>query len=752
MKKFIYSVMVLAISAMAFTSCEDVPAPYGWPFSDNNGGGGEETQEGVYLSESFASDFGEFTVKTIKGVDWIIDFSTAKATGYADGKTTPSASYLVSPAVDLSKSTGAYLEFEYILRYIRETAVNKVLITDSYSGDPAATTWTDITGTLTEGSDWSTFYTYSVNLPAAFIGKSAVVVALYFGCETNSATWEVKNLKLVEGESQGGGGDTPVGPTEGTGTGTAADPYNVAAALSVTNQLASGASTDEVYVKGIISSIKEVDTGNFGNASYYISDDGTTANQYYVFRGYYLNKEKFTSQNQIKVGDEVVICGKLLNYQGNTPEFAQGNYIYSINGQGGSGGGGGGGTTVGTGSGTAADPYNVAAAISITTKLASGASTDEVYVKGIISSIKEIDTGNFGNASYYISDDGTTANQYYVFRGYYLNKDKFTSQDQIKVGDEVVICGKLLNYQGNTPEFAQGNYIYSINGQGGGGGGGTTVGSGSGTATDPYNVAAALSVTNQLASGASTDEVYVKGIISSIKEVDTGNFGNASYYISDDGTTANQYYVFRGYYLNKEKFTKQDQIKVGDKVVICGKLLNYQGNTPEFAQGNYIYTLNGQSSSGGGGDDPGTTTGNVTKTVDGTTVTLVNNSATASSTTVTVDLNEQGWVDKSDPATITLNDGTTIEFSIGEGKSAPKYYAASKGVRVYAKNTITVKGSKAIAKIVMTCDSYNGTDYIGNSTLYGTVSGKTFKIVNENTEPSGGVQLRVQTITITYAN
>ena len=491
MKKFIYSVMVLAISAMAFTSCEDVPAPYGWPFSDNNGGGGEETQEGVYLSESFASDFGEFTVKTIKGVDWIIDFSTAKATGYADGKTTPSASYLVSPAVDLSKSTGAYLEFEYILRYIRETAVNKVLITDSYSGDPAATTWTDITGTLTEGSDWSTFYTYSVNLPAAFIGKSAVVVALYFGCETNSATWEVKNLKLVEGESQGGGGDTPVGPTEGTGTGTAADPYNVAAALSVTNQLASGASTDEVYVKGIISSIKEVDTGNFGNASYYISDDGTTTDQYYVFRGYYLNKEKFT---------------------------------------------------------------------------------------------------------------------------------------------------------------------------------------------------------------------------------------------------------------------KQDQIKVGDKVVICGKLLNYQGNTPEFAQGNYLYTLNGQSSSGGGGDDPGTTTGNVTKTVDGTTVTLVNNSATASSTTVTVDLNEQGWVDKSDPATITLNDGTTIEFSIGEGKSAPKYYAASKGVRVYAKNTITVKGSKAIAKIVMTCDSYNGTDYIGNSTLYGTVSGKTFKIVNENTEPSGGVQLRVQTITITYAN
>ena len=33
------------------------------------------------------------------------------------------------------------------------------------------------------------------------------------------------------------------------------------------------------------------------------------------------------------------------------------------------------------------------------------------------------------------------------------------------VGDEVVICGKLVNYKGNTPEtVANKSYIYSLNG------------------------------------------------------------------------------------------------------------------------------------------------------------------------------------------------------------------------------------------------------------------------------------------------
>ena len=85
------------------------------------------------------------------------------------------------------------------------------------------------------------------------------------------------------------------------------------------------------------------------------------------------------------------------------------------------------------GNGTVENPYNVASALYLITE---GKTTDEVVaVEGIISQIDEIDTGSFGNATYYISDDGTTAKQLQVYRGYYLNGARFKDKAAIKVGD-----------------------------------------------------------------------------------------------------------------------------------------------------------------------------------------------------------------------------------------------------------------------------------------------------------------------------
>lgn len=203
MKK-IYSVLtIVAAALMGLASCEDVPQPYNTPTPDSNK---EDTTHNVttndYINETFASNFGSFTAKTVKGTPWVIDYHTAKASAYNNGVTTESDAYLVSQPVDLSKSTGAYLEFQYILRYVRQGTVNQVLVTDNYTGDASTTTWTDITGTLTEGSDWTNFLTYQHNIPSQFIGKSNVVVALRYACTTQSSTWEVKSLKLVEGQVQ----------------------------------------------------------------------------------------------------------------------------------------------------------------------------------------------------------------------------------------------------------------------------------------------------------------------------------------------------------------------------------------------------------------------------------------------------------------------------------------------------------------------------------------------------------------------
>ena len=109
--------------------------------------------------------------------------------------------------------------------------------------------------------------------------------------------------------------------------------------------------------------------------------------------------------------------------------------------------------------GTIEDPYSVADVLKYISTLGTDPSTVDVYVKGVIASITEVST-SFGNATYKIKDEGVE-NELLVYRGYYLEGAKFTSEDQIRVGDEVVVAGKVKNYN-DTPEFDKGNKLVSI--------------------------------------------------------------------------------------------------------------------------------------------------------------------------------------------------------------------------------------------------------------------------------------------------
>ena len=109
--------------------------------------------------------------------------------------------------------------------------------------------------------------------------------------------------------------------------------------------------------------------------------------------------------------------------------------------------------------------YTVAQAFELIT--AGKGLDNKVYVKGYITDIKEVNT-QYGNATYYLNDENayTAETALEVFRGNYLNGEKFSAEDQIKVGDEVIVYGKLVDYNG-TKEFTTGSQIYSINGVGG---------------------------------------------------------------------------------------------------------------------------------------------------------------------------------------------------------------------------------------------------------------------------------------------
>lgn len=222
------------------------------------------------------------------------------------------------------------------------------------------------------------------------------------------------------------------------------------------------------------------------------------------------------------------------------------------------------------GTGTATDPFNIAGAIKYIED--GGSSTAEMYVKGKVVSVNAGSyDANYGSLKYYISDDGTSNNQFYVYNGYAgPNRTKFTGEDALKAGDEVVICGQLIEYSG-TKEFQTGNYIVTLNGNPIGGGTPDTPTTGKGSESDPYNVAEAIAVIK--AGKAPTTEVYLTGIISDVAFYNE-QYKSITYYISDDGKSKDMQ-VYSGKGLNGKDFASKEELKVGQKVTILGKIMKF---------------------------------------------------------------------------------------------------------------------------------------------------------------------------------
>lgn len=116
---------------------------------------------------------------------------------------------------------------------------------------------------------------------------------------------------------------------------------------------------------------------------------------------------------------------------------------------------------------------------------------------------------------------------------------------------------------------------------------------------------------------------------------------------------------------------------------------------------------------------------------------------------------------------LKLSDGTTLTFDGGGGTHAPKYYTYTAGanIRMYPKNTMTVKASKKIAAIVLNVDKYNGTicnasgDITANPGSVSTseqvvtisnVNATSTVITNTSTTTSTPSQIRWISLTVYY--
>ena len=109
--------------------------------------------------------------------------------------------------------------------------------------------------------------------------------------------------------------------------------------------------------------------------------------------------------------------------------------------------------------GTAEDPYTVADALSA---VDAGVGITGVYATGIVSKIVTAFNASYGNITYNISADGKVdSDQLQAFRGKSKDGAEFTSEDDVKVGDIVVVYGNLTKYN-STYEFEADNQLYSL--------------------------------------------------------------------------------------------------------------------------------------------------------------------------------------------------------------------------------------------------------------------------------------------------
>lgn len=310
MKKYIFSVLMAAMAAFTFISCEDVPEPYTLP-----------TQPGAPTTPEVAT------------------------------QGTEASPYTVTDAKTVKTGTGKYIK-GYIVGYVPDKALNEAIFGDASSAETAPTNIL----LAAKADEKEVNNCMPIQLPAGDLRtalnlkdnpgnlkKELIIcgnIETYFRATgLKSATYAKINGKEIGKKP----GDTTPGTDlkgEAKGDGSEANPFNSVAAQKYTAALEAGKATDkEFYIKGKVQSIKEQFSASHGNGSFYIADDANST-QFYIFRIYYFGGEKWKEGDMtLKEGDEIVVCAKLINYMGNTPETNQGGKLISVNGKTSAGGG-----------------------------------------------------------------------------------------------------------------------------------------------------------------------------------------------------------------------------------------------------------------------------------------------------------------------------------------------------------------------------------------------------------------------------
>lgn len=266
--------------------------------------------------------------------------------------------------------------------------------------------------------------------------------------------------------------------------------------------------------------------------------------------------------------------------------------------------------------GSESNPYTVTEAIALIK--AGTAPSTAVCVKGKITAVTFFNA-TYSSLSYNIADEGSS-DVIEVYSGKGKDGANFSSKDDLKVGQTVVVKGIVKAFTKNdgtiVNEIDKNSTIISIENAG------TTTpdtpATGKGSLSDPYNVAEAIAAIK--AGTAPTTQVYLTGIISDVAFYND-TYKSITYYISDDGKSKDMQ-VYSGKGLNGADFASKEDLKVGQKVTILGKIMKFvdknNNEIMEVDKTSSIIKIEGEGT--GGGEvkpDPNPTPDEVTTSENG---------------------------------------------------------------------------------------------------------------------------------------
>lgn len=422
------------------------------------------------------------------------------------------------------------------------------------------------------------------------------------GIESIEFTWGKNNITTKTGELKGnvwsgnantvvftvlgntqiskivinGNAVAPTETEEDLNHGTEDDPISVSEAIYAAGVVGNAESKEDFYVVGTISSIV-ADKNNGtpytysykGNATYYIKD--ALGNEFEIYQGKYFSGVSFAEgMTDIEEGDVVVVCGKIMNFGGHTPEFVKDkSHLVLLNGKG------------------YEEPGPVIPTIqNITVEdfLAEPTSNDTWYrLTGMVTDLKDGNAyGNFnlkdktGFVYVYgvLSEEGGETGHF----------QELVERYGIKNGGIITIVGNRGKQNGNP---AMKNAYFEA------------YEAGSDPETFEVNVADALDAASDLFENEKSFDYYVvTGYVvgePSYERKEEGNtlYGNVNLTIADTKDGTNTLNIYRANSLENEVFTEEtlDLFNEGDLVTFYGKLQNFVKTDKETGVSTQQYEL-----------------------------------------------------------------------------------------------------------------------------------------------------------------